>query len=334
MVRLHWLGTFSVAVTAHVGAHSLAASGSSHILKHESLVPLPEADSVEQHPRIMRSDAKLSEQASVGVRGDMILPAVSLQRMNGTIKGQQKLSIADYGVASDAAVNDSAPSTTDANLDFYGNCEWKDDDIDTFANKILIVSLCANLLSLSMIAVISLPLFGGKFVDKLIFKVPGDPENASRLYALASLVGIAGILTGLFPLAAVSPTCVRLGQEICDGCKASKHACSEVEAGEILKSCKEVGISGAYSVGFGWIAILTGVVAVGLSICACCRLFKLSPSAGLLASQQGAEPNNVQQGNQSSGTQKGKSGDTKGRGRGHRPRAAETETVAEDDEAY
>jgi len=297
MVRLRWLAACSVAVNAYAWSHPLAASDTSHRSQHVALSPLAGADAAEEHARIMRSDSKLSRQAHIDVLGEMTLPAGLFQKMNYIVGGQQNPftstspsvspSPSPSDVASDAPVDDGNPmtasasttpaSTTDVNMDFYGHCQWKDDDIDTFASKILAVSLCSNLVGLSMIAVISLPLFGGKFADKLIVKVPGDEEKAGNLYALASLVGIAGALTGLMPMVGVSSACANVGTDICAGCKASAHPCTDKESLRILRTCKELGIVGVYSVGFGWIAILTGAVTAGLSLCACCRCFRLDP---------------------------------------------------------
>eukprot|EP00434_Breviolum_minutum_P029724 symbB.v1.2.026278.t1/scaffold2613.1/size83683/1 len=60
---------------------------------------------------------------------------------------------------------------------------------------------------------------------------------------------------------------------ICD-MRCSDNQCTESEKQVMLDGCNILGFIFAYTVAFGWVAVVLGIVAASLACCVCCQCCK------------------------------------------------------------
>lgn len=197
---------------------------------------------------------------------------ITYAKASATGGGYGCSSIKGSGTSPPQPTENITTTTTNAHLSNNGICEWKEKDVDSFVKKILVTSSCANVLGFVLQVIISGPLCCGCGRDYL------TEGWSCRLYALGLTVIVGGIITALIPLFGVKGACMSVDDDICDNCADSGNPCDAAMRTAIQDTCEAVGILAVYLYGYGWAAIVNGVIASCLACCAMCKCCCLDPA--------------------------------------------------------
>lgn len=155
----------------------------------------------------------------------------------------------------------------------HWNCsQWTDEDTSEFIQALLVGPIIGIVLGLIMSIVASLPLCFG------VMKAHGK------------IIAIIGILIGfvaiLMPLFLSFGSCTSFVDGLCASCKTDDggNSCDEPDPwnqdGKTVRqqfddACGALGVLLVYLAGYGWAAVVLGIVAAALScciLCGCCKM--------------------------------------------------------------
>jgi len=142
---------------------------------------------------------------------------------------------------------------------FVSACELKEFKNDDYAGSLIGGAIGGIVLGLLMIILVSLPLCCG------ILKQYGKVIGAIGI--------VLGIVALAIPFLGSMGSCGPFVDAICD-MRCADNQCTEAEKQIMLDGCNILGFIFAYTVAFGWVAVVLGIVAASLACCVCCQCGK------------------------------------------------------------
>merc|ERR1712127_465685 len=139
----------------------------------------------------------------------------------------------------------------------WGGCFWTDDNTSAYTSGVMGGSIAAAIVGIILVVVVALPLCCG--ILKQFAKI------------IAIVVIVVSILVMVLPLLISMGAC---GGPVDDAC-VECGGCTESQRSSLEDSCKALGILIVYFAGFGWLGIILGITAMGMScciFCGCCAM--------------------------------------------------------------
>eukprot|EP00931_Biecheleriopsis_adriatica_P065003 TRINITY_DN3963_c0_g1_i4.p1 TRINITY_DN3963_c0_g1~~TRINITY_DN3963_c0_g1_i4.p1 ORF type:complete len:187 (+),score=36.42 TRINITY_DN3963_c0_g1_i4:77-637(+) len=140
--------------------------------------------------------------------------------------------------------------------------------LEAYLAAVLIGVLIASILAMLNVIGASVPLCCG----------PGVGFVKKNKALVATAIIILGILCILVPLFASMGACGTAVGAVCDACDTS---CTDKDREDLTNLCNAFGFILVYTAGYGFVAVVLGIVGASLGCCICCSCCKLKDeSAG------------------------------------------------------
>jgi len=136
-------------------------------------------------------------------------------------------------------------------------CGWTDENTSGYISGVMGGSIAAAVIGLILVVVVALPLCCGLI------------KQFAKIIAIVAIV--VSVMIMVLPLLISMGACGGPVDDACIRC----NGCTEGDREALDVSCKALGIIAVYFAGFGWLAILLGITAMGMScciFCGCCQM--------------------------------------------------------------